>query len=130
MGYNETPVLSGGFAPVEQELTLDLTDIEGEIPKDLTGMYVRNAFTTFCPLGPCACAATGIKQATANIAKNFFMLIISFTFKLLFFNHFFQIWQPRVIHTFNRFYSSFVVFTWFWVYIISLIVKAARPSKS
>lgn len=40
MGHNDIPVLSGGFAPVQQELTLDLTDIEGEIPKDLTGMYV------------------------------------------------------------------------------------------
>ena len=42
MGYNEIPVLNGGFAPIDHELTLDLTDIEGEIPKDLTGMYVRN----------------------------------------------------------------------------------------
>ncbi len=39
---SEIPVLSGGFAPVSQEMTVDLTDIEGEIPKDLTGMYVRN----------------------------------------------------------------------------------------
>ena len=29
MGYNEIPVLNGGFAPIDQELTLDLTDIEG-----------------------------------------------------------------------------------------------------
>ena len=40
--FNEIPVLSGGFAPISQEMTIDLTDIEGEIPKDLTGMYVRN----------------------------------------------------------------------------------------
>ncbi len=43
---NEVPVLTGGFAPVSQELayevTVDLTDIEGEIPKDLTGLHVRN----------------------------------------------------------------------------------------
>ena len=42
MGANEIPVLVGGFAPIESELTIDLTDIEGEVPKDLTGMYVRN----------------------------------------------------------------------------------------
>jgi carotenoid cleavage dioxygenase len=42
MGANELPVLAGGFAPIEQEVTMDLTDIEGEVPKDLTGMYVRN----------------------------------------------------------------------------------------
>lgn len=42
MGFNEIPVLNGGFEPIEQELTLELTDIEGEVPKDLTGMYVRN----------------------------------------------------------------------------------------
>jgi len=42
MGFNEIPVLNGGFAPVDSELTVELTDIEGEIPKDLTGMYVRN----------------------------------------------------------------------------------------
>ena len=40
--FNEIPVLSDGFAPIAHEVTLDLTDIEGEIPKDLTGMYVRN----------------------------------------------------------------------------------------
>ncbi|MGE0796828.1 MAG: carotenoid oxygenase family protein [Lautropia sp.] len=39
---NELAVLSGGFAPIDHEVTLDLTDVEGEIPKDLTGMYVRN----------------------------------------------------------------------------------------
>ena len=43
MGMNELPVLQGGFAPVDQELTVDLTDVvEGEIPRDLTGMHVRN----------------------------------------------------------------------------------------
>ena len=39
---NEIPVLSGGFAPITHELTIELTDIEGQVPKDLTGMYVRN----------------------------------------------------------------------------------------
>ncbi len=42
MGANEIPVLQGGFAPIEDELDIELTDIEGEVPKDLTGMYVRN----------------------------------------------------------------------------------------
>ena len=42
MGIDDIPVLSGGFAPVAQELTLDLTDIEGEVPRDLSGLYVRN----------------------------------------------------------------------------------------
>ena len=43
MGMNDLPVLEGGFAPVARELTLDLTDVvEGEIPRDLTGMHVRN----------------------------------------------------------------------------------------
>ena len=31
MGANEIPVLNGGFAPIDHEVTMDLTDIEGEI---------------------------------------------------------------------------------------------------
>jgi carotenoid cleavage dioxygenase-like enzyme len=42
MGHSDIAVLRGGFEPVTQELTVDLTDIEGEVPKDLTGLYVRN----------------------------------------------------------------------------------------
>lgn len=42
MGMNEIPTLSGGFAPIDQELHQPLLDVEGEIPADLTGMYVRN----------------------------------------------------------------------------------------
>ena len=42
MGSNDMAVLQGGFAPVEHEITVDLTDIEGEIPRDLHGMHVRN----------------------------------------------------------------------------------------
>jgi carotenoid cleavage dioxygenase len=42
MGTNDIPVLNGGFAPIEHEYTIELTDVEGEIPKDLTGMHVRN----------------------------------------------------------------------------------------
>jgi carotenoid cleavage dioxygenase len=42
MGTNDIPVLNGGFAPIDHELTLDLTDVQGEIPRDLTGVHVRN----------------------------------------------------------------------------------------
>jgi carotenoid cleavage dioxygenase len=42
MELNEVAVLQGGFAPVQREITVDLTDIEGEIPRDLHGMHVRN----------------------------------------------------------------------------------------
>ncbi len=42
MGTNDIPVLAGGFAPITRELTIDLTDVEGEIPRDLSGMHVRN----------------------------------------------------------------------------------------
>ena len=42
MGANEIPVLQGGYAPIDQEHVVDLTDVEGEIPKDLTGLHVRN----------------------------------------------------------------------------------------
>ena len=42
MGSNDMAVLQGGFAPVQREITVDLTDIEGEIPRDLHGMHVRN----------------------------------------------------------------------------------------
>lgn len=42
MGINEIPTLSGGFAPIDQELHQPLLEVEGEIPADLTGMYVRN----------------------------------------------------------------------------------------
>ena len=42
MNMNDIPVLQGGFAPIDQEHSVELTDIEGEIPKDLSGMHVRN----------------------------------------------------------------------------------------
>ena len=42
MGINEIPVLSGGFAPIEKEISIPLTDVEGEVPRNLNGMYVRN----------------------------------------------------------------------------------------
>ena len=36
------PTLSGGFEPIDREITVDLTEVEGEVPADLSGMYVRN----------------------------------------------------------------------------------------
>ncbi len=42
MGVSDIAVLNGGFAPVDQEWTLDLTEVEGEIPRDLNGLHVRN----------------------------------------------------------------------------------------
>ena len=38
MGSNEIPVLQGGFAPVDAELDIELTDDEGAVPTDLNGM--------------------------------------------------------------------------------------------
>ncbi len=38
----DVPVLQGGFAPVMQELSVTLTDIQGQVPTDLNGLYVRN----------------------------------------------------------------------------------------
>lgn len=42
MGINDIPTLQGGFAPISDELSCELTDIQGEVPTDLNGMYVRN----------------------------------------------------------------------------------------
>ena len=42
MGASDVPVLEGGFAPIESERVIELTDIEGEIPADLNGIHVRN----------------------------------------------------------------------------------------
>ena len=42
MNINDIPTLSGGFAPIEHELVLDELRIEGEVPQDLSGVYVRN----------------------------------------------------------------------------------------
>ena len=35
-------VLQGAFAPTETEKVLDNLEVEGEVPKDLNGLYVRN----------------------------------------------------------------------------------------
>ena len=42
MGYNDVITLQGGFAPVEEEITVELTQVQGVIPRDLHGMHVRN----------------------------------------------------------------------------------------
>jgi carotenoid cleavage dioxygenase len=44
MGFNDvpTPTLAGAFAPIDRELVLDDLVVEGEVPRDLTGLYVRN----------------------------------------------------------------------------------------
>ena len=36
--------LQGNWAPVEKELTESELQIKGEIPKDLSGLFVRNGF--------------------------------------------------------------------------------------
>lgn len=40
---HQTPtVLTGAFAPVTDEVVIDKFEIEGEVPRDLNGVYVRN----------------------------------------------------------------------------------------
>ncbi len=41
-GHNHGPMLTGPFAPIADELELDDLPVEGEIPKDLSGVYLRN----------------------------------------------------------------------------------------
>ncbi len=42
----------GNFAPVSEEITVDNLEIKGELPRDLSGMYVRNGPNPqFTPLG-------------------------------------------------------------------------------
>jgi carotenoid cleavage dioxygenase-like enzyme len=46
------PYLSGRFAPVQQEITADDLRVEGALPADLTGAYLRNGPNPrFMPLG-------------------------------------------------------------------------------
>ena len=42
MGSNDIPTLSGAFAPILDERVTDDLRIEGELPQDLCGLYVRN----------------------------------------------------------------------------------------
>jgi len=41
-GHNHGPLLTGGFAPGTDELVLEDLPIEGKIPVDLNGVYLRN----------------------------------------------------------------------------------------
>jgi carotenoid cleavage dioxygenase len=41
-GHDHGPMLTGPFAPIADELELDNLPVEGEIPKDLNGVYLRN----------------------------------------------------------------------------------------
>jgi len=46
------PYLEGNFAPVRQEITADALRVIGELPPDLSGMFVRNgANPQFSPIG-------------------------------------------------------------------------------
>jgi carotenoid cleavage dioxygenase-like enzyme len=38
----DNPYLAGSYAPVDREVTEDCLEIIGEVPRDLTGIYVRN----------------------------------------------------------------------------------------
>ena len=41
-GESHGPMLTGAFAPIFEEYVLDEFDVEGEIPSDLNGVYLRN----------------------------------------------------------------------------------------
>src|SRR5690242_919151 len=46
------PFLSGRFAPVDDELVADDLEVDGELPSDLAGAYLRNGPNPeFTPLG-------------------------------------------------------------------------------
>lgn len=48
----EDPHLSGRFAPIDVELDVQELEVEGEVPTDITGMYLRNGPNPqFTPLG-------------------------------------------------------------------------------
>src|SRR5919197_3842279 len=36
------PFLTGGFAPVQDELTVENLPVRGEVPRDIAGVYMRN----------------------------------------------------------------------------------------
>jgi carotenoid cleavage dioxygenase-like enzyme len=47
-----SPYLEGPFAPIDAEITADDPAVIGEIPRDLSGMFVRNgANPRFEPIG-------------------------------------------------------------------------------
>ena len=46
------PYLMSNFAPVSKEITTNNLEIKGELPRDLSGMYLRNGPNPqFAPLG-------------------------------------------------------------------------------
>ncbi|MEQ8974598.1 MAG: carotenoid oxygenase family protein [Coleofasciculus sp. C1-SOL-03] len=46
------PFLAGNFAPVQDEITADELTVIGELPADLSGMFVRNGPNPqFSPIG-------------------------------------------------------------------------------
>ena len=51
----ENPYLLGPYAPVDEEIQASDLEVEGEIPSDLEGMYVRN--------GPNPRYRTGIRRS-------------------------------------------------------------------
>ena len=42
MGSNDVSTLCGAFAPINEEWVTDDLAVDGEVPQDLTGLYVRN----------------------------------------------------------------------------------------
>ena len=44
------PFLAGNFAPVQDEITTDELTVIGELPADLSGMFVRNGPNPQFPL--------------------------------------------------------------------------------
>ncbi len=45
------PFLEDNFAPVDQEITTDRLKVIGELPADLSGMFVRNGNPQWSPIG-------------------------------------------------------------------------------
>ena len=46
---HDIPALSGNNAPVREELTIERLEVEGELPADLNGLYVRNGPNAYYP---------------------------------------------------------------------------------
>ena len=51
------PYLDGNFAPVRQEITAETLQVIGELPPDLSGMFVRNGPI---PNGPLSVGIIGL----------------------------------------------------------------------
>ena len=46
---HDIPALAGNNAPVHDELAIDRLEVEGELPADMNGLYVRNGPNAFYP---------------------------------------------------------------------------------